>query len=182
MPEIIKENTLKIYEFIGVIFIFLIGFLFHFLYEWSGHIKILSIIFPVNESVWEHLKLTLYPSLIYSFIEYTLLMKRKENFIFAKTVSIYIMPVIIIIIFYTYTSFTHHSILIIDILTFLFAVIIGQFVSFKLLMNKKCSQLLSKVSLILITLLIFVFIILTFYPPHLPIFQDPMTGNYGIQY
>ena len=40
---------------IGIIFISLIGTLLHFMYEWSGHNKVVSLFAAVNESTWEHI-------------------------------------------------------------------------------------------------------------------------------
>ena len=38
------------------------GVLLHFLYEWTGYNYLVSIIAPVNESTWEHLKLLFFLS------------------------------------------------------------------------------------------------------------------------
>ena len=34
-------------------------------YDWSGKNEIVGILFPANESTWEHLKLALVPTFIY---------------------------------------------------------------------------------------------------------------------
>ena len=38
-----------------------LGSLFHFIYEWSNCLSVVGIIGAVNESVWEHLKILLWP-------------------------------------------------------------------------------------------------------------------------
>ena len=43
---------------------FVIGTVFHNIYDWSGGNVILGLFFPINESIWEHLKLIFYPLLI----------------------------------------------------------------------------------------------------------------------
>ena len=50
------------------LFAFLLGMLFHNLYEWFGQNVFVGLFFPMNESVWEHLKLTFYPILIVWFL------------------------------------------------------------------------------------------------------------------
>jgi hypothetical protein len=90
------------------------------------------------------------------------------------------MIIIIPIVFYAYTAVTGESIFIIDISTFVIAVIIGQLLSFKLLTYGKLPENLNRISLIALVLLALVFILVTFYPPQLPIFRDPITGKYGI--
>ena len=51
---------------IAIIFISLIGTLLHFMYEWSGHNKVVSLFAAVNESTWEHIKIALTPSFIWT--------------------------------------------------------------------------------------------------------------------
>ena len=58
------------WELAGVPFIFCIGALLHFVYEWAGAWWPLALVAAVNESVWEHLKLAFWPSVIYAAVEY----------------------------------------------------------------------------------------------------------------
>ena len=61
--------SLKKSRVIAVIGTFVLSFLFHFAYEFLPNF-IFSIFFPVNESVWEHMKL-LYSSIVfYGIIDY----------------------------------------------------------------------------------------------------------------
>ncbi len=46
------------------VFSFLLASLFHFAYDFFGQGLIFSFFFPTNESVWEHLKLAFYPTII----------------------------------------------------------------------------------------------------------------------
>lgn len=61
-----KENLIWIV--VSSAAIILAGTLWHFLYDWFGNFKLFALIAPVNESVWEHLKLTLYPTVIIWFV------------------------------------------------------------------------------------------------------------------
>ena len=51
-----KSKVFK-YEFISTIIIIILGVLLHFAYEWSGNNNIVGLVTPVNESVWEHMKI-----------------------------------------------------------------------------------------------------------------------------
>lgn len=168
------------YEFAGIIFITILGSVLHFTFEWAGHQSIIAIFSAVNESVWEHLKLGFWPTLVYALLEYRYLRKSTNNFLFAKTVGIYLIPITIIILFYSYTAVLGESLLFIDILTFIIAVIVGQLTSYKLLTFRKLSDSLNRISLAALILLGLAFVLFTFYPPQLPIFRDPVTGEYGI--
>ena len=175
-----EKKSVLVYELIGMVFIIILGSVLHFTFEWSGNQPVVGVFSAVNESVWEHLKLAFWPALLFMLIEYVLLKKTANNFAFAKTTGVYLMVIIIPIVFYSYTAITGKSIFVIDISTFIVAVIVGQLSSYKLLTYKKLSENLNKVSLIALVLLGLAFVLFTFCPPQLPIFRDPNTGKYGI--
>ena len=175
----INNRSVLTYEVIGMVFIILLGSALHFTFEWSGNQPIVGAFSAVNESVWEHLKLAFLPSLLFMLIEYALLNKKTNNFALAKTVGVYTMVATIPIIFYSYTAIIEDNVLI-DILSFIVAVIIGQLASYKLLTYKKLAQYLNIIALAALVLLGLAFVLFTFYPPQLPIFKDPRNGKYGI--
>jgi hypothetical protein len=168
------------YELAGIVFIVIIGTVQHFTFELSGNQPVVGVFSAVNESVWEHLKLGFWPALVWALIEYRYIKKSTNNFFFAKTVGIYLIPIVIPILFYSYTAVLGESVLVIDIFTFVVAVIVGQLVSYKLLTYRELPDVLNKISLVALVLLGVAFVFFTFYPPHLPLFKDPVTGEYGI--
>jgi hypothetical protein len=175
-----KRKRILFYELAGIVFIIVFGSILHFTFEWAGNQAIVGVFSAVNESVWEHLKLGFWPAIVFALIEFKYLKKSTNNFLFAKTVGIYLIPITIVVIFYSYTAILGESLLVIDILSFIIAVIVGQFVSYKLLTSKTLPYNLDMVSLIALILLGVAFVLFTFYPPQLAMFQDPITGEYGI--
>jgi uncharacterized membrane protein len=89
------------------------------------------------------------------------------------------MIVMIPAVFYAYTAFTE-EILAVDIATFMVAVVLGQIMSYKLYKKGKPCKRTEIVAIIVIAMLALVFVTFTFYPPHLSIFRDSNTGQYGI--
>ncbi|MBT8172069.1 hypothetical protein KJN74_04280 [Candidatus Bathyarchaeota archaeon] len=174
-----EKRSVFWYELVGMVVIIILGTLLHFTFEWSGFQEIVGVFSAVNESVWEHLKIAFMPSILWLILEYRYLFKRTNNFFFAKTIGIYTIMIIIPIIFYTYTIFIEHN-LTIDIISFMFAIIVGQLVSYKVLTFKKISKNLKLISIIALIILGLAFVVFTFYPPQIPLFQDPVTGDYGI--
>ncbi|MEM2661304.1 MAG: DUF6512 family protein [Nitrososphaeria archaeon] len=172
-----RKFILKL-ELIGIIFIIILGSMLHFTFELSGKNLLVAIFSAVNESVWEHLKLAFWPTILYAVIEYRFLKKIVANFFFSKAVGIYLMPLSIVFLFHSYRTFLEEN-LVLDILIFIIAVVVGQFVSYKLMIRKSVLNIYSKFSIFALVFLATIFIIFTFYPPHLPIFQDPVTGGYG---
>jgi hypothetical protein len=146
----------------------------------SGFNPVVGAFSAVNESVWEHLKLGFWPAVLYAAIEYRQIRKQTNNFFVAKTVVPYTIIVVVTDIFYSYTSITGESIFLIDITSFFVAVIIGQYISYRLLTRKKLAKWTKMAALALFILLGILFVVFTFYPPELPPFQDPISGEYGI--
>jgi len=174
-----EKRAIFWYELAGIILIIIFGSMLHFTFEWSGNQPIVGVFSAVNESVWEHLKIAFWPTLVYAIFEYRYLNKRTNNFFFAKTMGICAIMLIIPTIFYSYTFFTEEN-LIIDILSFIFAIIVGQLISYELLAFRKLSKSLELISLVALVILALAFVVFTFYPPHIQLFQDPNTGEYGI--
>ncbi|MEM2959042.1 MAG: DUF6512 family protein [Candidatus Freyarchaeota archaeon] len=174
------RNRVLVWELLGILFISLLGSLLHFVFDWSGGFLPVALVAAVNESVWEHLKLGVWPALFYSLIEYRYLKQSTNNFIVAKAICIYLIPISIVVLFYSYTFILGHGNLIMDILIFYVAIIIGQLVSYKFLTKPPLYPIFSKVALAAIIALFVVFVAFTFYPPHLDLFRDPITGTYGV--
>lgn len=162
-----------------MVFIILLGSVLHFTFEWSGNQPIVGVFSAVNESVWEHLKIAFWPALLYLIFEYRYLFRKSNNFFLAKTSGIYAIMIIIPVIFYSYTAFFEENI-IIDIGSFILAIIIGQLIGYRLLTFKKIAKTFELISLLALTILALAFVIFTFYPPQIQLFQDPNTGEYGI--
>ncbi|WP_138207298.1 DUF6512 family protein [Haloimpatiens lingqiaonensis] len=166
------KNILLWLSIIGAIFMIVVGSLLHFTYEWSGQSPIVGLFSPVNESVWEHLKLGLFSLLIFSLIEYPIVKNYVNNYWLGKAVGILCLELMIIIIFYTYTAFTNHPILFIDISTYIIGCIVCAIVSYKLMNLEKSFPLLEKLSIVFILILVILFAIFTFTPPKCELFKS----------
>ncbi len=167
------------WELIGIILISILGSILHFFFGWSGEWEPMGAIAPVNESVWEHLKLAYWPILLYAITEYRFLKSFTNNYFLAKAICMFVASVVIVIVFYSYTSI-FDRILLVDIVSFCVAIAIGQLVSYKLLTSRKVPQYLDLVGMILVIFFGITFVLFTYFTPHLPIFKDPVTGGYGI--
>ena len=86
---------------ISIILISLIGTLSHILYDITKHNKVIGLFCAVNESTWEHIKIGLTATFIYSFIDGAFL-GTNENYFIAKFISlvciIIIIPIVISIL------------------------------------------------------------------------------------
>lgn len=171
-------TKIKNYQIFSAIFAIILGTLLHFTFEWLGENSIVGAFSSINESTWEHLKLAFYPMLITTIIG-TFKFKNQPNFLCSKTIGIITAISFITIFFYTYTGILGRNIAIIDISSFIIAVILGEYVSYRLMKsNYKYNNTLAIIILIALT---FCFIFFTYYPPKIALFQDPLTGNFGLR-
>ncbi len=167
-------------EFWGFLFISLFGTLGHFIYEWTNHNKYASIIFAVNESTWEHMKLVVFPSLIWIFVEIPFLYNN-PNFITAKFISLITMLILIPVLFYIYKLFFKGHSLIYSIIEFLISIAAGQYYGYLVLHGEALSPIYNYISLILLILIIGYFLVATLIPGESELYIDPITNKKGIK-
>jgi hypothetical protein len=113
------------YSIISIPIIILLGAFQHFLYEWSGFSPFIALFAPVNESVWEHLKLAFWPSVTVAFAEFWLRKPEPVKFLFARAVGTLLMPVIICLGFYSYFALLQRPFFPLDLFLYFVAVISG---------------------------------------------------------
>lgn len=173
-----NKRKIRNYQIFSVIFAFVVGTLLHFTYKLSGENPFVAIFSSINESVWEHLKLVYFPMLLTTIIGYFYFKHTVPNFVCSKAVGIIVSMAFLVIFFYTYTGILGTNIAAIDIISFFISVILGEFISYVLIINKfKCNNVIA------IGILIIIFIcfgIFTFFTPKLGLFRDPVTGKCGI--
>ena len=174
-----SKSILK-WEIIGFFIISLVGSAFHFCFEWSGYFKPLALFCAVNESVWEHLKMGFWPALFYATAEYFAFGKTKKNFWIAKTGALYIIPIVIIGVYYLLEATVGEHIFWIDIALFIAAIFLSQWFSYKTITSHKDYSNLKTPSYVLLLLIFTAFSLFTFFPPNMELFRDPATGAYGI--
>ena len=168
------------WELWGAIFIILLGSLFHFTFEWSGYYRPIAIIAAVNESVWEHLKLAFWPGLFWAILEANKFQTTALKFWSVKGYGLLVAPGLIIVVFYSYTALLGRNVLIVDIVTFIIAIVLGQIVTAKLLSAKSIHFLARVVGLVLLLCQLGMYSTFTFYPPPYAFFEDSRDGTIGI--
>jgi len=147
----------------------------HFTYSWSGKNWVVGIFSAINESIWEHMKMAFWPLLLYTGIEYLLLSEHYRNLFFSNMVSALITLSIIPVIVCIYTRVVKRNILVVDISTFIIAIIVGQLVSYALMGYNGVLEIFNIAGLFVLVGLAFVFALFTFYPPHHGLFKDAST-------
>lgn len=167
----------------GAVFAIIMGTLLHFTYGWSGENVIVGLFSPINESVWEHLKLIVTPLLLFAVIDYFYLRDKVDNYRFALAKEVGIASVVIVGGFYLYTAILGTDYLLIDIALFIVAIIIAKWGGYIFLTGRFKKYEFSGINTIsAVFLIIYAGLLLyfTFFPPHSDMFKDPETSTYGI--
>lgn len=150
-----------------------LGTLNHFLYFLSGQSPIVALFCPVNESVWEHLKLLYFPFLFVSIWEYLSLHPVVLPFFYCRYLGVLLGMFFTVSVFYTYSGILGRNFLILDILLF-YSSVIFSFGMSEYISDKTRSPHETEpgfvVSLWLITS--FFFFVFTCFPPDLPLFYS----------
>ena len=103
-----------------------------------------------------------------------------SNYFPAKALSILTIIFFIIIVFYTYTSFTKKPILVLDILLFFFSIYFAQKLFYFIISLNPFEYTFQYISVVLLFIIFGSYMTLTLLPLENIIFQDPITKKYGI--
>ncbi len=120
---------------IGFFVVSLLGTAFHDWYRLSGENPLVGFLAPTDESVPQHLKLLLFPYLLYVLGEFCWFGRRCRSFLWSRMIGLLCGLAVIPLVFYAYTLFVGHSILTVDIMLFYFAVGLAFYVSAKRLLK-----------------------------------------------
>lgn len=163
----------------GTIVILLLSAIFHGIYEKFPNV-VTSLLFPVNESIWEHNKLVFLSFLVWAICDK--LFFKNDKSVFFRT---FIAMIICIILLDTSFSIVYFFVLekkhnlIITLLIYTISIIVSSIVGQRIrLKNDRKTEIYAFSGYIVVFIILSV---LTYRPPHLPIFCD-YTGNfYGIE-
>lgn len=165
--------NLKRYTIIGIILVIIMGVVGHFLYEWTGNNFIIGFFFPINESTWEHMKLTFFPMLLYSFFMNNQL-KQEYPFVTSATLfGILFSTLFIPVFFYTYSGILGYNTMVLDIATFIVSVLLAFYFIYKFTLSCKLEPYQSLLQL-LVWIMALCFLVFTYLPPDIGLFKDPV--------
>ena len=170
---------LKKVKIVSIFGMFIFCFLTHFLYNFFPN-TLFSIFFPVNESIWEHMKMMSSSILIWSILEYFLYKKFRvnhNNFILSLFLEVCLSIIIFLIIYLPIYHFIG-SIFILNLIVLFISLYFVNIISYYILALRDLhKELLGIVGIILLYI---IFGILTYNPPFNYIFFDKMENKYGI--
>ena len=164
-------KKLKYFTVIGGAAVLALGTAAHFFYEWSGNNFFVGMFSPVNESVWEHMKLAFFPMLLFSFAANLFFKKDYPGAASSALCGTLLSTALIPVIFYTYSGVLGYNSLLPDILTFVFSVLTGV-ITFFCLCKSGAAETFFPALFTSAAVLAVLFFIFTFFPPEICLFQE----------
>lgn len=156
-----------------------VGFFMHFIYELSNYSRVVGLFAPINESPWEHLKLLFFPYFIFTIILYIFTKRNSKNILFGNFIAILLGMIFTISSFYTLHGALGTNLIFIDILIYLLSVAVTYILCMYFLKNNTFS-INNTIGFMLFILMLLIFIICTFIPPRVPLYQDGLTKSFGL--
>lgn len=149
---------------------FLIGAILHFAYNVFPY-SFVAIIAPINESIFEHLKLVLYPMLLIDIVLWYRYYHKNNDVMTSMLIGIVTGIMSVVLIYYFYRCGLGVNSLIVDILLLFVGILIGN--TMMVIVDKHHWVIPESICLLLLAGMILLFSIWTFFPLDLPIFIDP---------
>ena len=121
----------KKYNFYNVLFIFILGTLLHFTYNWSNNNFIVGLFSSTNESIFSHTKLLILPTFIFYILFYkkNKVILNKNKFFSSMIIQLISSILSMILIYYTARFGFNIESLWFDIFLFFLSIVIGLKVS-----------------------------------------------------
>ena len=147
------------------------GTLQHFVYGWSGQNALVGLLSPVNESVWEHTKLLVFPVVAVGTVE-AVLLHDVRRVAWATLLEAILGALAIVAVFYAYTgALGTGPVLWVDITSFVLVVAGGQWLYLRVLLSNQITVPPAVVSVLGLLALLVLYAVWTVTPPDLPVFQ-----------
>lgn len=161
----------------GFLFTSVTGTLLHFLFDLTGGNWAAGLVSAVNESIWEHMKLIYVPMIVFSILECRSAGREIPGFWRIKLRGVLLALAVIPALYYGYTGILGVSADWFNITIFFIAAGAAYWYEAKAEgRSRVCGNKAAVGILILIGL---VFGALTFCPPRIPLFRDPVNGSFG---
>ena len=160
MEKTVSIRSVLTWEIVVTLFVIIFGAMLHFMYAWSNYSPFMGLFAPVNESVWEHLKLGFWSLILISVVEFPFIKNQVNNFFLAKLVGVISLELVIVIIYYTQIAIKGESSLAIDIGSFVAGTAVCQLVAFQILTKSKNSVTANTLSIAGLIIIAVIFMVL----------------------
>lgn len=163
---------------VGIPVLFIIGAIMHFLYDISNQNIFVALFAPVNESVWEHLKMVVWPIILWWSLYYIVKGEKnsidKNKWFTSALISLLVALISIPLMYYFYTGAFGVESVVVDIIILFLSIAFGQLLAFHYYEYGNGINYI--IPILIMTFIICIFIYFTFNPLNLPIFMESSNG------
>ena len=172
-----KPRTSYLFIILSAVFAFGLASVFHFAYSWLGENFFAGLFFPINESVFEHLKLILYPLCISWILFYRMIdlpeHLNKYQIFTGIFISTWICIWLVLSLYYILSGGFEIENDIINISSLLIGMLAGQFISCHILVRCRIPAWIGTICCFLLFIMGITFAYFTLYPLNIPIMIPP---------
>jgi len=173
-----KQRSI-LWQAAGFAFVTFGGTILHFLYDWTGGSILVAPFSGVNESTWEHMKLLFWPLFLFALVQRPFFRDQK-NYWCVKMVETLLGLALIPVLFYTYNGVFGKSPDWLNIAIFYITALLVFFFEWWAFKRDWLPCTRPRLAFVTICLIGVLFVVFTFATPQIPLFQDPLTGTYGV--
>jgi hypothetical protein len=180
----IRKDQAVQWIYMGIVLLLFISGPMHSAFEGLGRPVFTAAVLPVNESVFEHLKLAFWPLFFWWLLGYVLYIRQGKGdvnrWFLAAMSTIFVSPLFILVFYYTYTGALGIHSLLLDILSLPLSLLIAQSLAVHIYRYARGPRWAVPAFIAAAIFLIVVFALFTYQPPRIPMFLDTSTGRYGL--
>ena len=162
----------------SIIVISIVGTISHFLYDIFKHNKVVGLFGAVNESTWEHIKIALTASILWSVVD-GYLYGVNPNYFLAKLLSLITIIILMPVLYYGYKFLFKKDNFIINILIFYIVIISSQYLFTYIININSINYFFQYLSCLGVFIIFAFYMVLTLMPIKNFLFKDPITNKYG---
>lgn len=174
-----EAHELRRLFFAGAWIVFIVGAAAHFLFDAIGRWAPLGWVAPVNESLWEHIKMAFWPTLLVDGVLNRRLPSVAHRLV-CTAASAWTSTLLIVPLFHAYTSILGRHYLLADVAIFAIAIAAGHFIAYRIAVGLVPSRSSVLAAAVLVISLGAALVAFTYAPPAMDVFRDSLTGAYGM--
>ncbi|MCD8025898.1 MAG: DUF6512 family protein [Clostridiales bacterium] len=173
-----QKRLMKL-EIIGIFFVAAGSVFLQNLYSLSGHTLIGVMFGSVNDSIWEIAKTLMLPYFIWSMLELLCVCPAFHRFAVVKVISLYLLGILFILLCLIFSLFGS-SYSLFEFTAALVCICLTFFSSYKMQLSARKFENIFYPAFFMFLLFVALLCSFTPFPPQLYIFEDRVTGLYGI--
>lgn len=177
-----KAKKANIIIYLSNIGIMILSTISHFLFKWSNYNYLIAYISPTNESIFQHIKMFSYTTILYYFITYLIFARRyklrPQKWIMFPLITIIITSIFVVSSYYVFKYALNYSSMGLDLLSFILGLFVSSLICKRYYKNEKFKSIPTVLSLTFTFMLIISLVYFDVNPAKVDLFYDNENKTY----